>query len=184
LDASAALESPAPLVAPHEAATVRGSGSTNAPRTPDWHALASRGKYTEALAAVERAGFTEACQRESGEELLNLGDVARLAGNGPRARDAYRAARAKLIAGGRSAYGLGLTAFECDRDFRAAARWFQTYLDEQPSGELRREATGRLMEACQSAEDRGGARAAAAQYLQEFPNGPEAGVARKLITRR
>jgi hypothetical protein len=148
--------------------------------TPDWHELARGGRYAEALAAVERAGFAETCGRATGDQLLNLGDVARLAGNAPRAREGYLAARAKLIAGGRSAYGLGLTEFECSHDFRAAARWFQTYLDEQPAGELRREAAARLMQAWQSAGDRGAARAAAARYLRDFPNGPESGSARRL----
>jgi hypothetical protein len=145
-----------------------------------WRDLAAAGRYADALALVERSGFGEACRRGTGEELLQLGDVARLAGNGSRARDAYLAARPKLVGGGRSAYVLGLTAFDNERDFPTAARWFETYLAEQPAGELRREASARRMEAWQAAGDRDRGRAAARDYLRDYPDGAQAAMARAL----
>jgi hypothetical protein len=114
--------------------------------------------------------------------LLELGDVARYAGNAKEARQAYMAARGKLPGGGRSAYGLGLLAFDQERDFSGAARWFETYLAEQPEGDLRREASGRAMEAWQRAGARDKARAAAVDYLRQYPHGVEAAVARQLAT--
>ena len=146
----------------------------------EWHDLAAAGRYADALAWVERSGFTEACRRATGEELLQLGDVARLAGNGSRARDAYLAARPKLAGGGRSAYVLGLVAFDNERDYPTAARWFETYLGEQPAGELRREASARRMEAWQAAGDLERARAAARDYLRDYPGGAQAALARTL----
>jgi len=97
-----------------------------------------------------------------------------------RARDAYLAARDKIPGGGRSAYGLGLTAFDREGDYARAAYWFGVYLDEQPAGELRREAAARLFEAWQAAGDRDKARAAASRYLTDYPSGTQAALARSL----
>jgi transmembrane sensor len=147
-----------------------------------WRGLVATGRYREALELAERAGFDEQCRRSAGADLLALGDVARYAGNAAEARQAYLAARGKLPGGGRSAYGLGLTAFEQERDFAGAARWFETYLAEQADGNLRREAAGRAMEAWQRAGARDRARAAAVEYLREYPNGVQAPLARQLAT--
>jgi len=147
-----------------------------------WRTLVTGGRYREALELVERGGFDEQCRRAAGLDLLELGDVARYAGSAKEARQAYMAARGKLPGGGRSAYGLGLTAFDQERDFSGAARWFETYLAEQSEGDLRREAAGRAMEAWERAGAHDKARAAALEYLRQYPNGVEAAVARQLAT--
>jgi hypothetical protein len=149
-------------------------------QSESWRALVAAGRYREALELAERAGFDEQCRLALGTDLLELGDVARYAGNAREARQAYMAARGKLPGGGRSAYGLGLTAFDQERDFTGAARWFETYLAEQSEGDLRREAAGRAMEAWQRAGARDKARVAALGYLQQYPNGTQAPLARQL----
>jgi FecR protein len=151
------------------------------PTTPDWKALASSGKFREALAAAEKAGFEAECRRAPGQDLLALADAARLAGSAPRAEQAYSAARAKLTGGGRATYGLGLVAFDQRGDFASAARWFETYLLEQPSGPLRAEATGRLLEALQRSGQRDKARTVAQQYLAQYPHGAQAALAHQLV---
>ena len=146
-----------------------------------WQSLASAGKFRDALAVAEKSGFEGECARASGSDLLALGDAARLAGSAARAEQAYTAARGKLPGGGRASYGLGLVAFDQRGDFAGAARWFQTYLREQPGGSLRAEATGRLLESLHRAGRQQEARKLAEQYLSRYPNGAQAPLARQLV---
>lgn len=179
-----ALPTEAPRTAqeepPSEAPAVATSREPVAPAAT-WQALAASGKVREALAAAERSGFEIECKRASGQELLALGDVARRAGSATRAEQAYLAARGKLPGGGRSSYGLGLVEFDQRGNFAGAARWFDTYLREQPSGSLRAEAMGRLLEALDRSGSKVEARRIAEQYLRRYPDGAQAPLARKLV---
>jgi hypothetical protein len=152
------------------------------PSEATWQSLASSGKFREALAVAEKSGFDRECQRASGADALALGDAARLSGAAARATQAYGAARSKLPGGGRASYGLGLVAFDQLGDFASAARWFETYLREQPSGTLRAEATGRLLEALHRSGQASKARSVASQYLTRYPNGAQAALAKKLTS--
>lgn len=164
----------------HSAAVPKLASPANA-GPPAWRVLAAAGKFREALAAAEQAGFEIECRRGSGAEVLALADAARLSGSAARAEQAYAAARAKLPNGGRASYGLGLVAFDQRGDFVRAAHYFEAYLREQPAGSLRAEATGRLMEAWQRAGRTGEARQVAALYLARYPKGPQAARAKQLL---
>ena len=58
------------------------------------------------------------------------------------------------------------------------------YLDETPRGPLAREALGRLMEAQSLAEDSVAAVSSAARYLETYPGGPHALLAKRLVAQR
>jgi tetratricopeptide (TPR) repeat protein len=146
-----------------------------------WRTLAAAGKFRDALAAAEQAGFDAECKRASGADLLALGDAARLSGSAERAEQAYGAAHGKLSQGGRASYGLGLVAFDQRGDFTRAARHFEAYLREQPGGSLRTEAMGRLLEAWQRAGRVSEARRVAERYLSLYPQGPQAARAKQLL---
>jgi hypothetical protein len=148
---------------------------------PLWRTLAAAGKFRDALAAAEQAGFEAECRRASGVDLLALADAARLSGSTERAEQAYSAAHGKLQHGGRASYGLGLVAFDQRGDFTRAARHFEAYLREQPGGSLRTEAMGRLLEAWQRAGRVGEARRVAERYLSLYPQGPQAARAKQLL---
>lgn len=148
---------------------------------PPWRTLAAAGKFRDALAAAEQAGFEAECRRASGVDLLALGDAARLSGSAGRAQQAYTAAHGKLPRGGRASYGLGLVAFDQRGDFTGAASHFESYLREQPGGSLRAEAMGRLLEAWQRAGRVSEARRVAERYLSLYPQGPQAVRAKQLL---
>lgn len=181
-----AVQPPAEAPGEIEAApSARGGGSGpvgGAARATGWQALARAGRYPEALRAVERSGFARACRTLGAEDLIQLGDAARLARNPARAEAAYQAARQRFPASDRPAFALGLVAFEQRHDFKAAARWFQQYVQRYPSGPLAREAAGREMESWHRAGDSARAQRAAREYLEQAPAGPYAPLARQLAT--
>jgi transmembrane sensor len=151
-----------------------------------WRQLALGGRYAEALAAAEGEGFDAACRRASAADLLLLGDTARFAGSPKLAEQALQLVRARLAGtheAAMAAFSLGRIAYDERRNYREAARWFRTYLREEPSGGLAREAAGRLIEAESAAGDVAGARESAIGYLGKYPAGPHAGLARTVLNR-
>ena len=80
----------------------------------------------------------------------------------------------------RAAYALGLLEFRDPRGLSAAVTWFETYLKEQPRGQLAREAIGRIMEAHDRIGNREAARRYARKYLARYPEGPQAEMARRI----
>lgn len=62
-----------------------------------------------------------------------------------------------------------------------AARWFNVYVSERPSGRFVREALGRLIEAEQRTGNIEAARAASRRYLASYADGPHAPLARSIL---
>jgi TolA-binding protein len=145
-----------------------------------WRAAAARAQYREALATAIKEGFGEQCERLGAEDVLLLGDVARLAGDLSRAVEAYSTAQRRFPTADRPIYGLGLVAFRRN-DYATAARLFETYVKHSPRGALAQEAAGRLIEARLKAGDKPEARDAASAYLRSYPDGPYAGIARTTL---
>jgi TolA-binding protein len=165
-------------VGPASTAPTPASGSAS-----DWRALVQNGRHTEALDAAEAAGFSEQCAKASAADLVALGDAGRYAGRIDRAVEAYQAVRRRFAGHERSAvaaFALGRIAFDQRGDYVDAARWFKTYLAEQPGGRLDRDASGRLMESLDRSGDKAGARSVAKQYLERYPAGPHAEMAHRL----
>jgi transmembrane sensor len=173
--------------APREdVAKAPGSDSNGGAAHGSWRQLAIDGHYADALAAAESEGFDTACRHASASDLLLLGDTARFAGSKKRAEQAFQLARARFAGSHEaaiSAFGLGRIAYDEHRNYPDAARWFRTYLREEPSGSLARLAAGRLIEAETAAGDIEAARASASAYLGKYPAGPHAGLARNVLNR-
>lgn len=151
-----------------------------------WQVLARAGKYDKALGVVESTGFASECERASGEELSLLADMARLKNRPQQAIQALSVLRRRFPGSQRAgvaAFNIARVHFDQRGAYDEAARWFRTYLREQPSGPLVREAQGRLMEALYRSGDRDGAVRLAEQYLAANPNGPHARVAHNLLGR-
>jgi hypothetical protein len=148
-------------------------------REPSWRDLAARGKYNDALAAAERAGFAQELDRASSPDLAALADAARYAARPALARQALLAQRRRFGARGSSAFLLGKIAAD-QQGGADAVRWFETYLREEPGGALAEQALGRILELQKG--NPATARAAAERYLARYPNGVHAALARSLAS--
>jgi len=73
---------------------------------------------------------------------------------------------------------LGKVAFDQRHDYAQAADWFAKCWQEQPQGGLAREAAGRRLEALRKAGSSAQATQAARDYLERYPTGPHAELAR------
>jgi hypothetical protein len=171
----------APLVPDGADAALPGAGNRVAPAAggSPWVALARDGKYREAVAAAERSGIARIYQIASADDLLELARSARLAGRADVEHDALLACRQHYKGqpfAAKAAYLLGRAAGP-----KEAAQWFETYLREQPSGVLSREAAGRLIESHQRAGNVSAAREAATRYLASYPDGPHGAIARSVL---
>jgi len=146
-----------------------------------WLALAQAGRNEEAIAAATRTGLTRIYQSAPSEDLVELARAARLSGRSDIERGALMASRNRFTgqpAGARAAYLLGRSATGAGD----AAQWFETYLSEQPSGVLAREAAGRVIESYQRLGNRAAARDAATRYLATYGDGPHASLARQVLS--
>ena len=137
------------------------------------------------MALAKQFGVLNILKNESAATLMMLGDTARRTGELDIAAKAYKAVRRRFAhtphASG-AAFALGLMAFDNQRNYRDAAKWFDACTKADPPGAFAREAAGRLMESLDRAGDSDGARAAARQYLARYPGGPHARLAEKLVT--
>lgn len=153
--------------------------------TESWQSLASKRDFPTALKAAENTGFESECSRLDARGLMLLADVARYAGKTPRAVYAYKSLRGRFSGSDQAAiaaYFLARMAFDQLGDYAQAASWFKTYLSENPTAGLRREALGRLMEAQHRSGSQSEASGTARRYLAEYPSGPGAPLARQLIS--
>lgn len=155
--------------------------SASAPAPPSWKTLVRQGKYKLALDAV--GDFEAACRAAGPDELMELANLARLAGAPAKAMTAFTLSRSRFPGHPRAAeaaFQLGRMAFDGRGNYGEAARWFSTYLGEQPGGPFARDALGRLLECHQRSGATSAAQATAKRYLAAYPNGPHAPLARSL----
>jgi TolA-binding protein len=153
---------------------------------PSWQSLSGQGRFADAYSLIALDGFEAAVSRASVAELALLGDTARFAGKPTDALTAYQALRSRgagSAAAKQAAFSIARVHFDQRAAYAEAARWFRTYLAEQPGGALAREAEGRLMESLSRAGDRVGARKVAEGYLAKYAHGPHERVARQLVLR-
>ncbi|MBI5531719.1 MAG: FecR domain-containing protein [Deltaproteobacteria bacterium] len=182
----ASARRPGPMGEAPEEPTAPIASSDAAAGAVTWQALASQGKFREAYMAADLAGFDAQCDSLSARELMELADVAQFAGRSDRCMRALLALRKRFPGSGSSAtaaFKLGRMAADQRGAVAEARQWFETCLAEAPSGVLAREAMGRLMEMDRAAGNVAGARARAVQYLERYPQGPHAELARTLVGR-
>lgn len=152
--------------------------------TISWQQLARDGKYAKALRAAQSMGIAAQLDGANAEDLLLLANTARYAGDGRtahaafiRLRERYPGDRTASLA----AFSLGKLAIDTEGNPAEAARWFKTFLQESPRGDLAAGARARLMNALLAQGDRNGAESVARDYLEFHPGGPQRDTARALL---
>jgi transmembrane sensor len=151
----------------------------------EWKLLIKQGKYSEAMKVARKAGIEKLTLVLSLTDLWQLAGAARYAEDAEAARKILLAVRdrfAKTPKAKIAAFLLGKVAVEMEKRPAEGAVWFKVYLQEDPGGPLAEEALGRLADAyadCGRKEDAG---AAARKYLEKYPDGIFADMARKLVT--
>jgi transmembrane sensor len=167
---SCAKAAPAPAQAPSTAHETPRTSTTAEPSKPE--------------RTAEPRSFEASCESAAKAELVAWANRERLAGSLARARTALLALRRRFPESreaGTAAFTLGRMAFDQRANFAEAARWFASYLAEQPDGPLMGDAAGRLLEAHERLGDRASARRDAESYLRRFPDGPYASRARRIL---
>lgn len=156
----------------------------SADSTPiSWVQLNREGQFSQVVAEAKAMGVQTALNQRDVSDVMALGDAARLQREWQLAQDAYLALRARSPQSknaATAAFSIGKIAFDSQRNYSVASQWLETYLREQPSGRLAREALGRLMEARDKSGNSSGARSAAREYLEKYPTGPHSELARKI----
>jgi TolA-binding protein len=149
--------------------------------SPAWRGALSRGDYRAAVSMLDDNAWAQALQTSGAADLMALANAARLSNDIDHATQALLSVRRRFPRDGRAsvaAFTLGRLAFDHSHAYADAAKWFRRYLAEAPTGDLAREASGRLIEAYQLSQNRAEAIEAARRYLSEYPTGPHADLAR------
>ena len=166
---------PARRRAPHPEPTVPESGS--------WARLIAQGDFAAVVRAAEQRGIDATLAGASASDLTALADAARYIRRNDLARKALLGLRARFPGTTRAsdaAFFLGRLAELTPASASDALAWYETYLDESGRGPYAGETLGREI-ALLARTDRSRARKAAQTYLERFPHGTQADLAKSLL---
>lgn len=148
-----------------------------------WANLIAQGDFVGVVKDAERRGLDETLAGASAAELASLADAARYTKHNDLARQALLGLRARFPGTARAsdaAFFLGRLAEQPSAGSGAAVAWYETYLRESERGPYAGEALGREI-ALLARTDRAQAQKAARAYLENFPHGTQAELARSLL---
>ncbi len=151
--------------------------------TLDWRRLAREGRHGDAIRAAD---WGRILALGDPADLIMLGDAARFAGESEKAAAAYQAIRVRHPDDARApqaAFFLGRLAL-ARGDHAGAARFFDAAANEAPGGPFAAVAEGRRIEAYTAAGNAAAAHQAARRYLERWPEGAHATVARQVLGER
>jgi ferric-dicitrate binding protein FerR (iron transport regulator) len=148
---------------------------------PSWSRLIARGEFAAVVEDAERLGLDQVLSSATAADLTSLADAARYTRRDDLARRALLGVRWRFAgtAGAKdAAFFLGRLA-EAGHG-SAALSWYDTYLRESREGPYASEALGRQL-VLLARTDRARARQAAKSYLERFPGGSQAELAKSLV---
>lgn len=147
-----------------------------------WSKLIAQGEFEAVVREAEDRGIDATLAGASAVDLTYLADAARYTKRSDLARQVLLDLRARFpgtVRASDAAFFLGRLA-EQPQASAAAIAWYESYLHESPRGPYAGEALGREI-ALLARTDRAKARAAATTYLDRFPKGTQAELARSLV---
>jgi hypothetical protein len=150
---------------------------------PSWSKLVAQGEFSAVVRDAERRGLDATLASAQPEDLTSLADAARYTRRNDLARKALLGLRARFPGTDRArdaAFFLGRLAEEPFSSASAAVAWYETYLNESARGPYAGEALGRELSML-ARTDRLRARRLARVYVERFPNGPQAELAKSLV---
>ncbi len=148
-----------------------------------WSELIARGDFSAIVQDAESRGMDVTLARGSALDLITLADAARYTKKYETARQALLALRARFAGSERAkdaAFFLGRLSEIGPASSDAALTWYDTYLAEAGRGPYASEALGRKLTLLVRADPER-ARKAARTYLQRFPQGNQADLARSVV---
>jgi hypothetical protein len=147
-----------------------------------WAADVARGEYAAVLRKAKEKGWTQVLEESNTADLMAVANAARFLGRTDSSREAVDALRRRFkgtFAAQSATYLLGRLVEPTSS--KEAINWYLQYEREAPNGALVAEAAGRRLLLLQAAGDRSGTERLAREYVSRFPDGPYAGVARKIV---
>jgi hypothetical protein len=160
---------------------VEASKNASAASRSGWAADVARGEYSAVYRRANEKGWTQVLAEANQSDLMAVANAARFLGRTVSSREALEALRHRFK-GSYSAlsatYLLGRLAEPTSP--KEAMGWYLQYEREAPNGALVAEAAGRRLLLIQASGDRPGAERLARDYVSRYPDGPYAGVARKI----
>ena len=148
-----------------------------------WSDLIAKGDFAAVVQDAERRGLDVTLARGSSLDLITLADAARYTRKYETARQALLALRARFAGTDRAkdaAFFLGRLSEVGPASSDAALTWYDTYLVEAGRGPYASEALGRKLTLLVRT-DHELARKVARNYLQRFPQGNQAELARSVV---
>ncbi len=147
-----------------------------------WTRLIGQGEFAAVVREAEQRGLDTVFASAPAAELTALADAARYLRRSELARQALLGLRARFAGTARAreaAFFLGRLAEQLPSSSAAAIAWYDTYLAESARGPYAGEALGRQL-ALLARSDPARARELARAYLERFPHGAQAELARSL----
>jgi len=159
-------------------------GHKRSPPAAAWKQLAQTKRFVDSLDAAKAAGFGRLTEEIDADDLILLSNTARYARDAASATQALKALSRRFPRHPESRlvpFLRGRIEQELSHEPLTAIQHFREYVaHEGDNGSLVAEARGRLIEVLRAAGDNTEAKAAALDYLQRYPEGPYAELAREV----